>query len=105
MEDHSLIPDTGSYVYFPQNIQISYGAHPASYSKCPRSHFPGVKREGMNLTIHINVLLSLRTHCLHLHGTEKSCGNIENSLLAENTNLTRSLKLHISAINIRLNMK
>ena len=84
---------------------ISYGAHSASYSKCTRSHSPGIKREGMILTIHINIVFSLWTHCLHLCGTAAPCGYTENSLLAENTNLTRSLELHISAINICLNTK
>jgi len=68
---------------------ISYGAHSASYSKCTRSHSPGVKREGMILTIHINIVFSLWTHCLHLRGTAASYGYTENSLLAENTNLTK----------------
>jgi hypothetical protein len=26
LEDHGLIPARGSYFYFPQNIQMSYGA-------------------------------------------------------------------------------
>jgi len=59
----------------------------------------------MNLTSHINIELSLRMHCLHIRGTAKLCGYIENSLLAENKNLTRSLELHISAINICSKMK
>jgi hypothetical protein len=92
------------FPFFSEHSDELWGP-PASYSKCTRSHSPGVKGEEMNHTIHINIVLSLRTHCLHLHVTAQSCGNIVKSLLAENTNLTCSLELHISVINVCLNMK
>jgi hypothetical protein len=44
-------------------VQISSGAHPASYARGTGESFPGVKAaRGMKLTIHLQLVQRLRMH-------------------------------------------
>ena len=60
-----------------QNIQTSYGAHPASYSMGIRDLFQGYSCQGMKTTSHLQQLLSFRMSGaipllpLRLHGVDK----------------------------------